>query len=39
MATRVGLYYVDKELARYPRKSAYWFAEMLGQNATTAALA
>jgi beta-glucosidase len=34
LGIRVGLYYVDKDLARHPRKSAFWFAEMLAQNAT-----
>ena len=37
MGIRVGLYYVDKELNRHPRKSAQWFKEMLAQNNTALA--
>ncbi|MCO5570076.1 hypothetical protein L7F22_023790 [Adiantum nelumboides] len=33
---RVGLYFVDSEYNRLPRKSALWFKEMLAQNTTLA---
>eukprot|EP00250_Pteridium_aquilinum_P021665 c25193_g1_i2 orf=594-1838(-) len=37
MGIRVGMYYVDDQYNRYPRKSALWFKEMLSQNSTTSA--
>ncbi|KAI5081692.1 hypothetical protein GOP47_0001435 [Adiantum capillus-veneris] len=33
---RVGIFFVDSEYNRIPRKSALWFKEMLSQNATLA---
>ena len=35
MGIRVGLYYVDHDLNRIPRKSAFWFKEMLGDAQST----
>lgn len=34
LGLRAGIYYVDNNLDRYPRKSALWFKEMLSQNSS-----
>ena len=37
MGVRVGIYYVDNELKRHPRKSAQWFKAMLANTTSAAA--
>ncbi|KAI5055836.1 hypothetical protein GOP47_0029357 [Adiantum capillus-veneris] len=34
LKTRFGLLYVDEDMARYPRLSAYWFQQLLTSNPT-----
>ncbi|KAH7440524.1 hypothetical protein KP509_04G111500 [Ceratopteris richardii] len=34
LGIRAGIFYVDDEYNRYPRKSALWFKEMLSSNTT-----
>ncbi|KAH7440516.1 hypothetical protein KP509_04G111200 [Ceratopteris richardii] len=34
LGIRAGIFYVDDEYKRYPRKSALWFKEMLSSNVT-----
>ena len=37
MGIRVGIYYVDSELKRHPRKSAKWFKAMLANTTSSTA--